>query len=54
MKCRCGRRGGYIDLHNVPEEIHDLLYKILSFEFCPNMVKAISDVGRANSPKLLL
>jgi hypothetical protein len=35
---RCGLRGGYTELTNVPDQIKDNIFKLRNFDICPNIV----------------
>lgn len=38
----CGRRGGYMELHNIDPYVHSQLYKLASSILCPNVPGQIS------------
>ena len=38
----CGLRGGYTDMHNVPDNIKEAVLKLKSLEMCPNIIGQIT------------
>ncbi|KDN38001.1 hypothetical protein RSAG8_09774, partial [Rhizoctonia solani AG-8 WAC10335] len=47
----CGRRGGYFELANVPEEITALIYKMVSVGLCPPLSGQIGVDSLVRPPK---
>lgn len=39
---RCGLRGGYTDMHNVPTPMKEAILKLKGLEICPNVIGQIS------------
>ncbi|OMH86140.1 putative alanine aminotransferase, mitochondrial [Zancudomyces culisetae] len=38
----CGRRGGYLEMHNIPQPISDVMFKMASVSLCPNVLGQIA------------
>ncbi|KAL4426056.1 hypothetical protein ABPG77_007852 [Micractinium sp. CCAP 211/92] len=47
----CGRRGGYMEVVNFPQEVKDQLYKLASISLCPNLSGQICMALIMNPPK---
>jgi alanine transaminase len=47
----CGRRGGYVECVNFPDDVKDQLYKLSSIKLCPNINGQICMAMVMNPPK---
>jgi len=47
----CGKRGGYMQLQNVNEDVIALFYKMVSVNLCPNLVGQLVTGMMVNPPK---
>ncbi|KAL4421585.1 hypothetical protein ABPG75_010876 [Micractinium tetrahymenae] len=47
----CGRRGGYFELVNFPQDVKDQLYKVASISLCPNVSGQICMALIMNPPQ---
>ena len=47
----CGKRGGYMQMENIREEIIALFYKMVSVNLCPNLVGQLVTGMMVNPPK---
>eukprot|EP00792_Barthelona_sp_PAP020_P003331 TRINITY_DN1524_c0_g1_i1.p1 TRINITY_DN1524_c0_g1~~TRINITY_DN1524_c0_g1_i1.p1 ORF type:complete len:477 (+),score=144.90 TRINITY_DN1524_c0_g1_i1:119-1549(+) len=48
----CGRRGGYGEILNVPEDIHALFYKLSSVKLCPNIDGQLATAVMVSPPNI--
>lgn len=47
----CGLRGGYMELHNMDQDVVDELYKVASINLCPNVPGQVALGLMVNPPK---
>ncbi|PVU90442.1 hypothetical protein BB559_004629 [Furculomyces boomerangus] len=47
----CGRRGGYLEMHNISPEIKEILFKMASVSLCSNVLGQIAVDIMVNPPK---
>ena len=51
MTGECGLRGGYMELHNVDQDVIDMIYKMSSINLCSNILGSITVGLMVNPPK---
>ncbi|PVU95813.1 hypothetical protein BB561_001582 [Smittium simulii] len=47
----CGRRGGYLEMHNISDSVASILYKMASVSLCSNVLGQIAIDIMVNPPK---
>ncbi|OLY80999.1 Alanine aminotransferase 2 [Smittium mucronatum] len=47
----CGRRGGYLEMYNIDEEVRAIMYKMASVSLCANVLGQIAIDIMVNPPK---
>eukprot|EP00211_Chloroparvula_japonica_P002410 CAMPEP_0119145646 /NCGR_PEP_ID=MMETSP1310-20130426/37822_1 /TAXON_ID=464262 /ORGANISM="Genus nov. species nov., Strain RCC2339" /LENGTH=461 /DNA_ID=CAMNT_0007137477 /DNA_START=157 /DNA_END=1539 /DNA_ORIENTATION=+ len=47
----CGKRGGYMEITNVPEDLRAQFYKAASVSLCPNLMGQVTVAGMVNPPQ---
>ena len=48
----CGRRGGYMEIINIPEDVRAAMYKVASINLCSNVNGQICTAMVMNPPKV--
>lgn len=46
----CGLRGGYMEIHNLPQTAEDVMYKLKSIELCSNTIGQLAVQLMVNPP----
>ncbi|OMJ29944.1 Alanine aminotransferase 2 [Smittium culicis] len=47
----CGRRGGYLEMHNISQPVRDIMYKMASVSLCSNVLGQVAIDIMVNPPK---